>query len=289
MPAAANENSPRPPGSGGDSPSPVGGRGTPPIAPRTGRPPRPWIPILATVVVVIVAFSALWGTGILNFGGGTSPPYPPVSYATAAPLAPAPATTAPGGPWTIVAGEGLAVPTQLPPTNLSSIGGLSCTFAPVSKGQSNVSIPVTPAGTRPGEAAVWVFFAKNSSLNTVLVITVGGGRSVALGYLTGCGTVTDFTQLDAITGVGVVDSTSVAAEFNANGGTPFLDSETVSFQLFLLLGGFSGTHYAPLWEVKYSTCAVESPSGPGTWISAYYYATNGTTVTPPTEDSGTCT
>jgi hypothetical protein len=136
--------------------------------------------------------------------------------------------------------------------------------------------------------SVWVFFAKNASLDSILIISVVRGHAAPLSLITDCSVVKDFAGLDVINANAVVDSTKVASEFNQDGGAAFLQNKTWGVQLFILLGPSSATGGSPIWDVKYSTCSVSSTAVPGSWLSAYYYANTGKIVTPPTPGSGTC-
>jgi hypothetical protein len=259
-----------------------------------GTPPPPhrrklWVMVAAVVVAVVVVVGVLTFAGVFKTSSSSSNATGmPTPFSSAAPLAVPSAQGASGGPWTIVAAEGVGVPSEVSQTNISSIGTGGCAFTVVSGGSTEVSIPATPSSATPGELSVWVFFAKNPSLSSILMIAVVDGQAKPLALVTGCSAVSDFAQLGMITASAVVDSTAVASDFNQNGGSAFLTSETLGSQLFLLLGGFSGTDNAPVWDVMYSTCGVASPSGPGTWLSGYYFATNGTAVTAPAQTSGTC-
>jgi hypothetical protein len=245
--------------------------------------------IAVVAVVVIVVLAALALTGVFGpGGGGTAPSGPPVPYSAAAPLAPSATYGVPDGPWSLVAAEGVGIAAPAPQTNLTSIGADGCTFTAVPGGETEVSVPATPSGAPPGEFAVWVFFAKNPSQSAVLMVAVGGGASRPLALISGCGVVSDFSMLGTLPASGLVDSTTIAAEFDQQGGTSFLQNETLGLEYFLLIAGFAGTGNTPVWDVTYSTCTLTSHGVPGSSLSGDYLATNGTVVTPPRTTPGTC-
>ena len=270
------------------SESDVAATSVPPPSPPAPRS-RLWLAIVVAAVAVVVVVAALAVSGVFNSSsGGSGTVYTPVAYSTVAPLASAAGQGVPGGPWTVVGAEGIGVPNEVANVSVSSIGGGACTYSQVAGGPTNVSIPATPSGTTPGKAVVWVFFAKNASLDSILLIAAGDGRTVPFALVTGCGLVTDFTILNTIVSANVVDSTSVASTFDQDGGTSFLGNYTLGSELFILIGASSFSGGDAVWEVEYSTCVVAAASAPGSWISADYYASTGVEVKAPKLVAGTC-
>jgi hypothetical protein len=288
MPAPSNTPSTNPSDSAAETSPP-----TPVPSPRAPVPPsrrKTTILIAVVVVVMIVVLAALALSGAFNSSssGGSSSTATPVAYSTAIPLATTAAQSAAGGPWTIVAAEGIGVPSTVSQTNVTSIGGSGCTFTPAPGRTSDVSIPGTPSATTAGKLSVWVFFAKNSSQDVILLISVVNGDAAPLVSVSGCSTVSVFAGLDSIATANVVDSTTVASTFDANGGSTFLANGTWQIQLFILLGGATDTGGTPWWDLHYSTCAITATSGPGSEIMGVYDANSGADITPPQTTSTTC-
>jgi len=291
MPASSGPTAPTPTGTLGSGPPGM----TAPFAPPTPPPPPPrkkplvLVAVIAVAVVVVLAVVVFAGVFNSSGGSGTTTAAGPIDYSSALPLASAAAQNTSGGPWTIIAAEGVAVPSTVSQANVGSIGGNGgCTFTPEPGGATEVSIPGTPAGSTPGKVSVWMFFAKNPAGNSILLIAVDNGHATPLVLVTGCATVSTFASFGSIVGADVLNSTTIATAFNAAGGSSFLANGTWQIQLFILLGPSADTGNVPVWDVMYSTCAILATSGPGSWLSGYYYAQSGTAVEPPAAGSGTC-
>jgi len=286
--AAGTPTNPTPPGTIGSGTPPAPGVAPSPVGPPPSRR-KTWTVVVAAAVAVIVVVAVLALAGVFSPGSsGSGSTGTPAPFSSAVPAAISAAQAAPGGPWTVVAAEGVAVASEVPATNESTIGGGGCTYTPVSGEPSQVSIPATPHGATAGEVSVWVFFAKNASSNSLLFLSVLNGQATALGVVSGCAAVTDFVGLGAISASGVLDSTTVASDFNQNGGGAFLENNSWQVQLFILIGPSADTGGAAVWDIMYSTCGLTSIGGAGAWISGFYYASSGSAVTPPAPGSGTC-
>jgi len=275
---AAGEFAPAPPGS-------VPGPGArPPASRRRVAIIAAVVAVAAVVVLAVLAFSGVFNASSSGSGANDTP----VAYSAVAALSSTAGQSIPGGPWNVVAAEGIGVPNEISQTSPEAIGGGKCTYSTVDGSPTNVSIPATPSGTTPGKAAVWVFFAKNASLDSVLLISVVGGTVAPLTLVTGCPFVSDFTDLNTIASVSVVDSTAVASEFDQAGGDSFLGNHTLGVQLFILIGGSTFTGGSAVWDLEYSTCVVAAASGPGSWVTADYYAGTGVAIKAPSTVAGTC-
>lgn len=212
----------------------------------------------------------------------------PAAFSQAVSVAAAEGQNASGGPWTIVAAEGLGVGSGGSQANAEFVGSGGCTFTPVAGGASLVTVLGTPLGATPGEVATWVFLAKNASLNVILMGEVNDGQASLGVFVTGCSWVGTFASLGVVSGASDIDSTTVATDFDENGGSSFLLNHTVSTQLFVVVGGSSSTDGVAAWEVMYSTCSLFASGGNGTWLSGYYNAETGSVIQSPTLSSGAC-
>lgn len=264
----------------------------PPVPP----PPSPnrkriWVAAGAVVVAVVVVLALLFLSGLFNSHGSTSstPAGTPVPFSEAVPVAITGGEGFSGGPWTIVAAEGIGLKNGVSGPSPASFTSNACTFSTPSGAPASYAVLATPANATAGDVAAWIFFGKNASLNTVLLIEVSNGVAIPMILMSGCASeVSLFASATAISASSVVDSTDVASELDANGGSTFLSNGTVESQLFILIGGSSSTGGQPVWEVSYSTCALTASSGTGSTLAGYYYATSGTPLMAPSETTVTC-
>jgi hypothetical protein len=258
------------------------------VAPVYPPPPkRNWTWVAVIVVAAAVVVAVLFFTGVFSshssssVGTGT-----PVSFSDAAEVASSQGASITGAPWSVVAADGLGIPSGVSEPNWEFVGSSGCTFTPVPGGSAQVTILGTPANSVAGDVATWVFFEKNASTNVILLSAVSNGALAPLVLVTGCSTVGTFAGLSAVSASNVVDSTAVAASFNENGGSSFLSYHPGATEMFILIGNSTSTPSA--WDVEYSTCALTASGGSGSWLSGYYDASNGNVVTGPTSGSGSC-
>ena len=250
-------------------------------------PKRNWTWVVVIVVAAVVVVAVLVFAGVFNSHGSSSVSNgTPAAFSSAVDVASSQGSTTTGAPWTVVAADGIGIPSGLTEPNWEFVGSSGCTFTPVPGGSTQVTILGTPANSSAGEVATWVFFEKNASANVILLSTVSDGTLSPLVLVTGCSTVGTFAALSAISSSVDVDSTNVAATFNENGGSSFLASHPGATQSFILIGGSSGNPGA--WDVEYTTCTLTASGGSGTWLSGFYYANNGNVLTNPTPGSGSC-
>ncbi len=253
----------------------------PPQAPIPTAPPRRtsrrtlWIAVGAIAAVIVVVVAALALSGV--FSPASSPAVgTALSYTQAYPSAATAAASAPEGPWSFVAAVGVGVPSSTTESNVASIVGSGCTFTPTPGAPTTFTFPGTSSGAPAGELAAWVFIANDEVSNTSLLVLVTGSLAAAMGIATG-GCLSEFSEFGTVTG-SEVNSTTVAAEFNAAGGQSFLSGNSVLTRLAVLIGGYSETDGRPVWEIAYSTCAYTATSGTGTEMYGLYYADTGAQI-----------
>lgn len=245
--------------------------------------------IAAIAVVIIVILAALLFAGVFKSGGGGSAGMgTAVTFAQAVPVAASEGQTAVGGPWTIVAAIGIGVSSGVTQTSPATFSGSGCTYSTPSGASSVASVLGTPSNATAGAVATWVFLAKNASANVTLMVEVSNGQASLWAFVTGCSGVSTFASMGSIAAGGVVDSSAVATEFNANGGSAFLKNATSVTQFFILLGASTATSGSAFWEVSYSTCSLLATSGTGSDLVALYYATSGSVFSGPTASQVTC-
>ena len=269
---------------------------TPPATPTPVPPPRPtrrkpWLPLAAVVVAVGVVIATLFEAGGFNSNSsGSERVGIPVDYSAAVPLAAQYGQSASGGPWTVVAAEGIGVPTGITQPNTRFLAENGCTFSPAPGGTESVSVLATPSNATPGKVASWIFFATNASLNVVLLILVNEGTASALVLVTGCSEVANIAGLSAVSAQSVVDSTTVASEFDQSaGGASFLANHTSAVQLFSLIGPSASPSGSPGgWSIFYTSCGLTPTGGSGSWIQAGYDANSGALLGGPSAGSGAC-
>ncbi|MCI4343176.1 MAG: hypothetical protein L3J92_03550 [Thermoplasmata archaeon] len=264
----------------------------PPPAPTAPSPPKSrrnvWIAVAAIAVVAVVVI-AIFVLMIGSNSGGSNPNFgTPAPYSQAIVTGTSGALSASGGPWTIVAAEGLGLSGGITSPNLDSIGQSGCDYTPSPGAPTTVSFPGTPSNASAGELSTWIFFAKNTAASAILLIEVSDGSATPLVTATGASCITTFTSLGAINATGVLDSPAIASELNQGGGATFLQNHTGATEVFILLGGDSATSGNPTWTLLYSTCAFTATSGSGTEITANYYAVTGTGLSGPTTQAQSC-
>jgi len=265
---------------------------SPPPAPAGPSPPRTrrnvWIAVAAVAVVAVVVIAIFVLMIGSNSSGVNATVGTPVPYSQAVATGISGALSASGGPWTLVAAEGLGIPGGVTSPNLDSIGQSGCVYTPSPGAPTTVSFPGTPSNASAGELSTWIFFAKNTAASAILLIEVSDGSATPLVTATGASCVGTFTGLGAINATGVLDSPAIASELNQGGGATFLQNHTGATEVFILLGGESETSGNPTWTLLYSTCGFAATSGSGTEITANYYAVTGTGLSGPTTEAQSC-
>jgi len=239
--------------------------------------------VAAIVVLAVLLLSNPFQSSGSSVGAGT-----PVPYSQAVPVAIAKGQGAPGGPWTIVAATGIGVASGISDSSPASFSGSGCTFSTPSGGSTVTTVLGTPSNATPGEVSSWVFFAKNASSNAILLLDVSDGQASLWALVSGCSGVSTFTGMSGISASGVVDSTTVAAAFNAAGGSAFLSNHTSVTHFFFLLVASSATEGTSFWEVSYTTCALTATGGSGSSLIGVYNAVSGSLFDGPTATQETC-
>jgi len=299
QPASGSTQSVAQPPSATTAAAPPSSQGPPVLAPGppvpsaqrpTGR--KLLVPIIAIVVVVIVVVAVLALSGVLSSksGGTTSATLlgSPASYRAAVPMATTEGQSQSGGPWIVVAAEGLGLPNGVSQPNLGGVVGTGCPFETVAGSPSQVILPGTATNATPGEVATWIFFAKNPALTAILMIEVANGTATPLGEVTGSGCISTFTSLGKVNATNAVDSTVVAASTDSSGGTQFLTNNTGAVQTFILLGESASTGGFAFWYVSYSTFGFLATGGNGMDVTGTYYANSGDSLAPVSSGNITC-
>jgi hypothetical protein len=243
---------------------------------------------VAAVVVIAVL-------GLLGVFGGTGSSAGSEGTATDLTQALTPAmqtaSATPGGPWTIFAGEGLWIASGLSESSsefAGSIVGSDCPLVVEPNLPATLTVDGTPSSATPGEVAAWFFLAANATGGSILVLLESDGSALALGVVSGSSCTSEFSDLSGISATSGVNSTAIAANFNAEGGTQFLRNESVQYQLFILVGGTEDAPSTPDWFAEYSTCNIEATSGTGLEFFGGFDAATGDSLTSPTTESETC-
>jgi hypothetical protein len=279
-------------------PAPLVDPGPPGSTPAPGIPPPPpppnsrknlYIAIGAVVVVVVVVIALLAVLGVFNSSSPASGPMgSPLPYSQAIGPAQTSANTTQGGPWTIVAAEGIGIANGISSTNSEGVVGGSCTFTPVADSPSEVTIPGTPGNATGGSVAFWIFFATQTNSSAILLLSVTANAILPWGTITGSECSHAFGDLGGISNQRLIDSTTAAADLDSNGGTAFLSNHTGVSQEFILFGAEEATSNVAAWDVTYTTCGLTATSGSGYEITAAFLATTGAIFEGPTSEAITC-
>jgi hypothetical protein len=240
---------------------------------------------VVVVAIVVVAVLALAGVFKPSTAGGQGVTGTPLSYNQAAPSGTEGVQNQSGGPWTLIAAEGLGLTSSSSGTNAAGFVDSGCTGNPAPGSPSSTTLPATPTGSAAGTVAVWFFLAEDSS-DQLLIYVVTQAANYPLVIVAGSCT-SEFSSLASIAGLAVLNSTVVASTALSSGGSAFLASQTGALQVFVLLGaGVSGST-VPYWAVEYDTCGLSS-SGTGTVFIGLYNADTGVAVTAATTESINC-
>jgi hypothetical protein len=257
-------------------------------APLPPPPPRRriWLVVVAIVIVVLVLVAVLALAGVFspssNSQGVTGAP---IYYSQAASPGAATTQNESGGPWTLVAAEGVVLSASASGSNVAGSIGSGCNAAPAPGSPSSATIPATPTGSPAGAAAAWMFLAVSPS-NSLLFVIVTQSSAFPLIVATGS-CVSDYAKLSSIVGLTVVNSTVVANSANSAGGSAFLSSNSGALQLFGLFGPGLASYTYPVWAVEYNSCGL-STAGSGTQFLGVYDALDGTVLISPSPEATGC-
>jgi hypothetical protein len=241
-------------------------------------------------MAVVVVLAVLVAAGVFNSGTSSSsvPDGTPAAYSSAVSAATAEGRVAVGGPWAVVAGIGVGLSSGISQPNAGTFVGSGCTYTAPLGASPTVTVLGTPSNATPGKVATWMFFAKNDSGDVILMMIVNNGNASVAVLVTGCSGVSTFAQEGVINATNVIDSTTVATEFDASGGSTFLANHTSVTQLFVILGSSSSWGSYPVWEASYTTCSLLAVGGTGSFLVAYYYADSGSLLQGPLSTQHTC-
>ena len=241
---------------------------------------------MAAVVVLAVLVVA----GVFNSGtsGSSVPDGTPAAYSNAVAAAIRTENTVTGAPWVVVAGIGVDVSSGISQPNAGSFVGNGCTYTAPPGASTTATVLGTPSNATPGKVATWIFFAKNAPGNEVLMMIVNNGNATPADIVTGCSGVSTFAAEGGITAANVIDSTAVATEFDASGGSGFLANYTSVTELFVILGNSSSWGDYPVWEASYTTCSLLAVGGTGSFLVAYYHADSGSLLQGPLSTQHSC-
>jgi len=251
---------------------------------------RRGVAVGAVVVVVLLIVATLFWLGAFSGPPAAALPATP-AYAAALGAANSAARGAPGGPWTTVAGAGLALTSSFtgPAASISSaVASLTgCTFGWVGTPPTAVTFPQTPASAVSGSAGVWAFISVNSTDTAAMVTLVINSTATALFTLSGETCSSGLTGVSAIPG-NVVDSTTAAASADRAGGSAFLANHTAAERSYEIVAT-GGVFSLAIWQVVYSTCSpVPGNSSTGMEFSVTEDAASGLVVGPGTTQTVSC-
>lgn len=232
------------------------------------------------IVVVLVILGALFALGVFNPARSSSPGVVgvPSYYSQNIASAESVASSAPGGPWTLVAALGINVSSSVSGPDDSAFGeGGSCTYNPAPGAPSSIVLAATPAGSTLGTAASWVFIA-TSPAGELMYILEAQGQTTPIAIGTGS-CVTDIHEFGAIASLSPVNSSLPGTEGFAAGAGAFLSSHPGASVVYVLLGPATGAAGGGVWALELDTCGFTSSSGSGTvWVDEWN-ATSGSALT----------
>ncbi|MGA9839115.1 MAG: hypothetical protein WBF81_03600 [Thermoplasmata archaeon] len=239
-------------------PSPPTAPGTPATGALTPR--RRWaLPALAIAVIAVVVVATLFATGVLSLTpSSTTPPQSYQIFSQAEATAEAGAGSVGGGPWYVVFGAALSVPTSIlePLTNISGLIGMGdCAPTWLAGEPTNLAVPATGPTAPTGAAAFWTFGLKNVT-NVLLLESVSDGVAASL-VTTSAGVCSELTEYLGSFPAGIVDSPTVVNAADQAGGSAFLAAHPNATQAWGAVAGisFDGLSSSPVWMVAYTSCS----------------------------------
>lgn len=258
--------------------------------------PLKLVTLIAVVgAALVVVLAALWAAGWLfprSTAGGGPPPLDGIAedFDQAYNLSYPQAQNATGAPWTFVGAIGIGLPQAVQGQNSAGLVSTGCEFTPTNGSPSTLSILGTASNATPGEFASWIFFGVNASGGGVLLTDSWNDSAQVLGLVTGTGCAYSFDLLLPINAAWDVDSTVVAAAFDADGGSSFLNSHGIGYENFVLLGQDTASG-SGVWVATYSTCGIDAAYGTGSFFMGAFYAHGdlaGQVYTAPSSSNKTC-
>jgi hypothetical protein len=279
------------------SPAPTALGSTPPVGtlPAVASPdPRArrhrLLVVVGAVAVAAVLLAAVLALGLLGPGANsasTGPMGTPIDFDAAVARANSEALLAPGGPWTIVLAEGMAIGSGIAGANTAGLVGGGCDVTPAAGSPSVITLLGTPSNASPGNAAQWFFFSTNASDSSVLMMSVNASSAVPIDLGTGSSCMNTFNNLPPLNGSGVIDSVIAAHIFDSDGATAWAQNHTVVTRAFLLLGT-SSNGGSFIWGMTDSTCNLVLASGSGLEYIQAIDASTGSAITSPSQMTVSC-
>jgi len=237
----------------------------------------------AIVVVVVLVLLALLGA----FTPPSSSHGPNETYSQARPAADSAAQGTSGGSWSLVIAAGIS-PSASVTENVSS-ASKDCNLTILPGGGSSVTIPAGPAGATGGTAPGWVFLYRDAAGELLFVSVINGTATSWATIAPGqeCSTIFEFLSVIPSS---AIDSSAAAAAVQSD-ASGFLAAHPSVSASYGLVGGvsFLGFHTGAEWEVNYTTCPLNAPSGTaGASFNATVNATTGAVVYQKTQPAITC-
>ncbi len=243
---------------------------------------------MASIIVAsVVLIGVLALAGVFSPSSGTGPGVvgTPLYYAQAEPLGSSGVANQTGGPWTVVAAEGVGLSASASGSNVAGTLGSGCSASPAPGAPSSTTIPATPSNSNSGAVAAWLFLAAGPS-GQLLFYVVTVASDYPLMIVTGSCT-SEFSSLVTISGISVVNASGLVASVNAAGGTTFLSENPNSLVALVLFGAGLDGSSDPYWAIEYNSCGT-STSGTGTLFIEGFDASTGTALSSPTTESTNC-
>jgi len=220
----------------------------PPPSPKKPEPRT--IAIVAAIVVVVVVIAGLILTGIIPLIPGSSSSTGPStsSYMSAESSAASFSRSVPGGPWSLVAVEGLDLVSSYSNSTIPA----GCT---VTGGSGTLSFGAYTGNYSNGLLSNWLFVYTNASLRGELAVQVSGGHTSEIGVITGSSSCHPNFALNGAIPTHIEDSTQIASALLGQAAVDsFVHTYATANAGYLLLneGPYGGTQ----WSVAYSGCPL---------------------------------
>lgn len=238
---------------------------------------------LAAVVVLALLLTGVVPSPLHPAGSNSSSP--DLSFDQARSIAENDAAATAGGPWTVLAGAGLALWHSTAFWGVNNSGDDDCGGNP----SSTLYYPSDQAGVGSGLSPLWVVELTNYRGEALNVFVINASVAYSSSYSTNpgeggvsCGSLGGSTGLNGT----LVDSTEAAQVAGENGGSTFLQDHPTADVEFVLLNvgteetGVEGVSGA-IWEVLYDDCPIfenEAAAGGGEAVAAVN-ATTGDFIT----------
>ncbi|MCI4337179.1 MAG: hypothetical protein L3K17_08345 [Thermoplasmata archaeon] len=226
--------------------------------------------VVAVVVVVLVLILASGLLGALPLfpkspsPAGTARTNPATStFAAGRALGASAAGNQSGGPWALIAAEGVTAPAAAADPTATVTDALSstgCPFTPATSAPGGIWIAASSA-VGSGATDAWYFLYKDPTGTSLLLIGESNGSTADFGSYSGTSCSGELGSLLPIP-PSVVDSSAAVSAASAAGGATFLAGEPNAFVAMMLSGGRSvrGPANDPSWTIAYENCPLSSTS-----------------------------